>query len=197
MEFTAQVIANFLGGVVEGNPEVKVSTVSKIEEGSPGSLAFLANPKYAPYIYTTNASIVLVNADFVAEQPIKATLVRVKNAYEAFASLHNSMLSKQTTAAVWRTPSFIHPSAYGDDFTWVRLAQFRASRIGSGFTLRYLLVRVIIGDNTTIYPGAVIYHECTIRTAYPCRSGNWCRFFGFASQEDANYKNTANWQRSP
>ncbi len=196
MEFTAQVIANFLGGVVEGNPEVKVSTVSKIEEGSPGSLAFLANPKYAPYIYTTNASIVLVNADFVAEQPVKATLVRVKNAYEAFASLLQ-LYAQQTEPQLSgvETPSFIHPSAaYGDDFYLGAFAYISGDvRIGSRVKIYpqvFVGKGVIIGDNTTIYPGAVIYHECTIGSNCIIHAGAviGADGFGFASQEDANYK---------
>ena len=87
MEFTAQQIADFLQGTVEGDAEVKVSDVSKIEEGLPGTLSFLSNPKYTHYIYDTNASIVLVNNSFVAEHPVRATLVRVENAYDSLAKL--------------------------------------------------------------------------------------------------------------
>ena len=89
MEFSAQQIAGFLGGTIEGNPEVKVSNFSKIEEGKPGTLTFLANPKYEHHIYNTEASIVLVNNDFSPAEPIKATLVKVPNAYAALAMLLN------------------------------------------------------------------------------------------------------------
>src|SRR5512133_869965 len=87
MKFKAQMIASFLTGEIEGNPEVEVENISKIEEGKPGTLSFLSNPKYEKYIYETQASIVLVNKDFKLEKPVLTTLIRVENAYEAFASL--------------------------------------------------------------------------------------------------------------
>lgn len=87
MEFTASAIAGFLKGEIEGNPEVKVNTIAKIEEGHEGALSFLANPKYEHYIYSTDSSIVLVNKSFVPSGGIRATLIRVENAYESFASL--------------------------------------------------------------------------------------------------------------
>ena len=87
LEFTAQNIADLIGGKVEGNSEEKVSTLSKIEEGRVGSLCFLSNPAYAQHIYTTLASVVIVNNDFVPENKIAATLIRVENAYYAFAQL--------------------------------------------------------------------------------------------------------------
>jgi len=87
MEFTAEAIAGFLKGDIEGNPDIKVNTVAKIEEGHPGALSFLANPKYEHYIYTTRSSVILVNKSFVPSEKIDATLIRVENAYEAFASL--------------------------------------------------------------------------------------------------------------
>ena len=87
MEFSAQQIADFLKGEVVGDPTIKVSDFSKIEEGRAGTLTFLSNPKYTEYIYTTKASVVLVNADFVPEKEIGATLIKVANSYEALASL--------------------------------------------------------------------------------------------------------------
>ena len=87
MEFTAATIAGFLKGEIEGNPDIKVNTIAKIEEGQPGALSFLANPKYEHYIYDTKSSIVLVNKSFVPSARYKATLIKVENAYEAFASL--------------------------------------------------------------------------------------------------------------
>jgi len=87
MEFSASQIAAVLEGSVDGNPEVRISRLSKIEEGEPGTLSFLANPKYTPYIYTTKASIVIVNKDFIPDQPVLSTLVRVEDAYTAFARL--------------------------------------------------------------------------------------------------------------
>ena len=87
MEFTAATIAGFLKGVIEGNPDIKVNTIAKIEEGQPGALSFLANPKYEHFIYETKSSIVLVNKSFVPSARIEATLIIVEYSYEAFASL--------------------------------------------------------------------------------------------------------------
>ena len=87
MEFSASQIADVIEGIVEGNPDIRISRLAKIEEGEPGTLSFLANPKYTPFIYTTRASIVIVNKDFTPDQPIYATLIRVDDAYTAFARL--------------------------------------------------------------------------------------------------------------
>ncbi|MFZ4741676.1 MAG: LpxD N-terminal domain-containing protein, partial [Bacteroidales bacterium] len=87
MKFTVQQIADTLNGIVEGNPEITVDRLSKIEEGIPGSLSFLANKLYTPHIYNTQASAVIVNKDFVPEQPITVTIIRVDDAYSAFAKL--------------------------------------------------------------------------------------------------------------
>ena len=98
MEFSAKQIAEYLGGAVERNPAAKVSTFAKIEEGVPGAISFLANPHYAHYLYTTESSIVLVNTDFQLEQEVKATLVRVDNAYECIArllTLYQSTMQKR------------------------------------------------------------------------------------------------------
>ena len=87
MEFSTAQIAEFLSGTVEGNPDVKVNTFTKIEEGKPGSLSFLSNKKYTHFLYQTQASIVLINQDFVAEEPVAATLIRVEDAYASLAKL--------------------------------------------------------------------------------------------------------------
>ena len=99
MEFSAKQIAEYLGGSVEGNENATVKTFAKIEEGVKGAISFLANPHYAHYLYTTQSSIVLVNNDFVPEQPVSATLIRVENAYESIArllTLYQSTIQKRT-----------------------------------------------------------------------------------------------------
>jgi UDP-3-O-[3-hydroxymyristoyl] glucosamine N-acyltransferase len=111
MEFTAAQIAAQLNGVVEGNPEAKVSSLSKIEEGRAGTLSFLANPKYAQYIYSTEASVVIVSTDFIAEQPVKATLVRVADAYKSFATLLEFYNQIKLKKAGIEQPSFISDKA--------------------------------------------------------------------------------------
>jgi UDP-3-O-[3-hydroxymyristoyl] glucosamine N-acyltransferase len=116
MEFSAIQLATFLSGTVEGNPEVKVYNVAKIEEGAPGMLSFLANPKYSQYLYTTKSSIVLVNNDFELKDKVSATLIRVPDAYAAFAQLlglyQQFMQSKSGVSSL----SFISKDAsYGED----------------------------------------------------------------------------------
>ena len=111
MEFSAQQIASVLGGTVEGDPEVKVNNFSKIEEGKPGTLTFLANPKYEHFIYQTEASIVLVNNDFTPAEPIKATLVKVANAYASLAILLNMVEQANVKKAGIDATAFIAGSA--------------------------------------------------------------------------------------
>lgn len=111
MEFSAQQIASVLGGTVEGDPEVKVNNFSKIEEGKPGTLTFLANPKYEHFIYKTEASIVLVNNDFTPAEPVKATLVKVANAYASLAILLNMVEQANAKKAGIDATAFIAGSA--------------------------------------------------------------------------------------
>ena len=195
MEFTAQIIAGFLGGTVEGDPNTKVNTVAKIEEGFTGSLSFLANPKYIPYIYTTGSSIVLVNNDFIAEQPVKATLVRVNNAYEAFASLLDLYAQSKQPKNGIEEPSFIHPTAkLGSDlylgaFSYVA----EGATVGNNVKIYpqvYIGNKVKIGDNCIFYPGVIIYEECVIGNNCIVHAGAiiGADGFGFASGEDTNYK---------
>lgn len=111
MEFTARQVSDLLQGVVEGDAGVKVDRLSKIEEGTPGSLSFLANPKYAQFIYSTNASAVIVNADFVPEHPVKATLIRVENAYQSFVKLLEIYNQIQRDKKGIEQPSYIATNA--------------------------------------------------------------------------------------
>lgn len=167
MEFTAQTVAEFLNGSVEGNPEVKVSDVTPIEKGKQGTLSFLANPKYNKFIYETNASIVIVGKDFKAEKDIKPTLIRVDDAYKAFASLLNlyeSMIPAKT--GIDKNTS-IHESAkigescYIGDFSYIG----ENASIGNNVQIYpqvYIGDSVTIGDNCILYPGVKIYKNCKI-----------------------------------
>ena len=195
MEFTAQQIATYLGGSVEGNAEATVKTFAKIEEGEAGAISFLANPKYAHYLYETASSVVLVNRDFVVEGPVSATLVRVDNAYEAIArllSLYESMTQKR---------SGVHPLAcveadatLGDD---VYVGPF--AYIGSGVTIgagTQIYAHCVIeqgarvGENCLFYPGVSVYHGCRIGNEVILHSG--CVIgadgFGFAPAADGYEK---------
>jgi UDP-3-O-[3-hydroxymyristoyl] glucosamine N-acyltransferase len=195
MEFTAKQIAAFLNGEIEGDPEKKVSSVSKIEEGREGSLSFLANPKYEKYIYETASSIVLVNKSFQPDKKINATLIRVENAYEAFARLldlyQQSTPKKEGTnslASIHQTAS-IGEHVYIGEFTCVS----QNASIGNGTKIYpqvYVGENVKIGENSIIYPGVKIYHDCLIGSNCIIHSGVVIGSdgFGFAPQEGSEYK---------
>jgi len=137
MEFTAKQIAELLNGTVEGNPEVKVSRLSKIEEGTPGSLTFLANPAYTSFAYTTKASILIAGNDFQPENAITPTIIRVENAYAGFAKLLEAYNTIQ------RNKSGIEPNSYIDD----------SATLGNNIyvgAFAYLGKNVKIGENTKI-----------------------------------------------
>lgn len=167
MEFSAQQIADFLHGEIIGDNQVKVNNLSKIEEGKPGTLTFLANPKYTHHIYTTQASIVLVNRDFEPEQKIKATLIKVDDAYSCLAQLLNLVnqarpekkgIDKDTCIAASAT---ISQSVYIGAFAYVS----ENVKVGENVKIYpqvYIGDNVTIGDNTILYPGAKIYHDCVI-----------------------------------
>ena len=195
MEFTATQIATFLSGTIEGNPDVKVYNVAKIEEGAPGMLSFLANPKYSQYLYTTQSSIVLINNDFELQDKVSATLIRVPNAYDAFAQLlglyQQFMQSKSGVSSL----SFISKDAtYGDD---VYIGEFafigERAKIGNRVKIYpqvYIGDDVVIGDDTVIYAGAKLYAQSVVGQSCILHSG--CVIgadgFGFAPQEDGTYK---------
>jgi UDP-3-O-[3-hydroxymyristoyl] glucosamine N-acyltransferase len=196
MEFTAQTIAGFLQGKVEGDPETKVNDVSKIEEGAPGTLTFLANPKYEKYLYTTDASVVIVNNSLVLSSPVKATLIRVADAYQAFASLlelYNSMVPKKVGI---EQPSSVSPSALIGDDCYVGAFSYISDNVQLGKNVKiypqcFIGDNVTIGENTVVYAGVRIYHNCKIGANCVLHSGSviGADGFGFAPQsEENNYK---------
>ena len=196
MKFSALQIASMLNGVVEGDNEVAVSGLSKIEEGTPGTLTFLANPKYTPFIYQTKASIAIVSKDFIAEEalPASLTIIRVEDAYASFAKLLDAynQLSKPKPG--------IHPSAViagsasiGND---VYIGAFvyvgEHTKVGDGAALHAGTIvgdKVSIGSNSTLNAGVKVYADCQI--------GNNCTLhagvviggdgFGFAPNSENNY----------
>jgi UDP-3-O-[3-hydroxymyristoyl] glucosamine N-acyltransferase len=194
MEFTAQQIAELLEGTVEGDPQVKVSNLAKIEEGIPGTLTFLANPKYEEFIYSTKASLVIVNENFVAEKPINSTLVRVKDAYKSFAKLletYNQILHNKTGI---ESPNFISSSATLGENIYVGAFVYIGEKAVIGKNVKlypgvYVGDNASIGDGTILFPGVKVYADCHI--------GKNCRIhagvvigadgFGFAPQDDSNY----------
>ena len=198
MEFTARQIAAVLEGTIDGNPDIAISKLSKIEEGVPGSITFLANPKYTPYIYSTNASIVVVNKDFQPEQAISATLVRVSDAYTAFAKLlelYNQIKNEKVGVS---SLAFVSPTATVGKNVYIGELAYVGDNvtIGDGskiFPQTFLGDNVKIGENTTLYAGVIIYSDnhigsnCTIHGGAVIGGDG----FGFAPQEDKNYKKVA------
>ena len=168
MEFTASQIAAIAQGTVEGDGDVTVSTFAKIEEGHPGAISFLANPKYQHFIYTTRSSIVLVSRDFVPERPIAATLIRVDDPYATVARLLTMVQQMMNPPKKGiEQPAFIHPTATVPDTAYVGAFAYigAGAVIGEGaqiYPQAYVGDNVRIGDRTILYPGVKIYHSCAI-----------------------------------
>ena len=196
MEFNATEIAAFLNGEVVGNGDIKVSNVSKIEEGKPGTLSFLANVKYENHIYDTQASVVLVNKSFVPQRNISATLIKVDDAYKAFASLLELyLLAKSNLKTGIEQPCFIHEEAkYGKEIYVGAFAYIsKNAKIGDNVKIYphvFIGENVSIGDNCILYSGVKIYDDCVIGNRCILHSG--CVIgadgFGFAPQQDSTYK---------
>ena len=195
MIFTASVIAEFLKGTVEGDPQASVSEVSKIEEGKAGTLSFLANPKYEKYIYDTQSTIVIVNEDFKPTKEIGSTLIRVKNAYESFAALLQLYeQSKPKKSGISKIASISDTAILGDnlyigDFTVVS----DHVSIGDGTQLYpqvYLGDNVKIGEGTIIHPGVKIYEGSEIGAHCVIHAGATIGGdgFGFAPNQENNYQ---------
>ncbi len=168
MEFSATQIAALVNGTVEGDGSATVSTFAKIEEGRPGAISFLANPKYAHYLYDTGSSVVLIGRDFVLEHPVKATLIRVDDPYATVAQLL-SMVSKLTAPQPVGVESPVHVAegvtvpddAYVGAFSYIG----KGVTIGKGVKIYpqcYVGDNAVIGDNTILYPGVKVYHGCKI-----------------------------------
>jgi len=167
MNFKASVIAEFLKGSVEGNPDVEVNDVSKIEEGRKGTLSFLANPKYEKYIYNSDSSIFIVNRDFKPKNKLDATLIRVDNAYESFAALLALYEQNKPRKKGLSNQSAIDPSAKLGENIYVGEFAVISSGVSLGNNVMiyphvYIGDNVSIGDNTILYPGVKIYHDCRI-----------------------------------
>ncbi|MDR1274434.1 MAG: UDP-3-O-(3-hydroxymyristoyl)glucosamine N-acyltransferase [Odoribacteraceae bacterium] len=176
MEFKAKDIALLLHGVVDGNPDVGVNDVSKIEEGRAGTLAFLANPKYENFIYSTRASIVLVDKDFVPARPLSCTLIRVESAYDAFATLLQMYDSMRPSPTGIEQPSYIGEGATLGEEVYVGAFAYigKGVKIGNHAKIyphAYLGEGVEIGDHTVIYSGVHLYAGCRVGASCILHSG--------------------------
>ena len=195
MNFKASVIAEFLKGSVDGNPDAEVNDISRIEEGKPGTLSFLANPKYEKYIYDSASTIIIVNKDFNPRQKVDATLIKVDNAYESFAALLALYEQNRPKKSGISAQSAIDESAvlgdnlYIGEFTVVS----QGASIGNNVKLYpqvYIGDNVTIGEGTVIYPGVKIYHDCKIGSGCVLHAGViiGADGFGFAPNQENDYK---------
>ncbi len=198
MEFKAVNIAEFLQGTVDGDENVSVSNVSRIEEGKPGTLAFLANPKYEKYVYDTNASIVLVRKDFTPEKPVKATLIRVEDPYQSMAALLEMYQEAKVQKFGVEQPSFIDSTATTGNNLYVGAFAYIGanSTVGDGTKIyphTYIGSNVKIGKNCILYAGVKIYDDCVIGDNCILHSGAviGADGFGFAPTPEGSYKKIA------
>jgi len=196
MKFTAENIAAFLNGQVEGEASIEVNNISKIEEGKKGTLSFLANPKYESYIYSTESSIVLVNNNLKLQKPVSCTLIRVDDAYKSFALLLEvyQQGQKQQSVGVDERASVQEGSKLGEN---IYIGEFsvvcRNAKIGDNVKIYpqvYVGNNVEIGSNTILYPGVRVYSDCKIGDDCIIHSGAviGADGFGFAPQMDDEHK---------
>lgn len=196
MTFTAAQIAMLVNGSVEGNPETQVASFGKIEEAGAGQLSFLANPKYEEYLYSTNASVIIVNATQELKQPVSATLIRVPDAYSAFAILLDKyqQLVRQQMVGI-QQPSYIAGSASLGEQVFVGAFSYIGEhvKIGNGVKIYpqvYVGDNVSLGDNVVLNPGVKVYHDCILGKNVTVHAGTVIGSdgFGFAPQADGSFK---------
>lgn len=195
MEFSAQQLARFLGGSLEGDPLILVNALGKIEEAGEGSVSFISNPKYEEYLYTTRASIVIVNEGLRVNGSVFPALIRVRDAYSAWANLLEKFNGRDQAPTGIDPRSFVHPSArIGNDVYIGAFAYVgEDSVIGDQTRLHPGVIigdKVILKNQTTLHPGVVIYHSCMVgnRVIIHANTVIGGDGFGFAPQKDGSYK---------
>ncbi|HUP14031.1 MAG TPA: UDP-3-O-(3-hydroxymyristoyl)glucosamine N-acyltransferase [Niastella sp.] len=196
MQFTAAQIAMIINGKVEGNPETLVQSFGKIEEAQAGQLSFLANPKYEEYLYSTKASLVIINAAQELREPVQATLIRVPDAYSAFATLltkYQEIATQKLTGI--QEPSYISKSAKLGEQVYIGAFSYLGENVVLGnnvkiFPNAFVGDNVKINDNTIVHPGVKIYHDCVIGKNVTIHAGTVVGSdgFGFAPQADGSFK---------
>ncbi|MEP6597348.1 MAG: UDP-3-O-(3-hydroxymyristoyl)glucosamine N-acyltransferase [Ginsengibacter sp.] len=196
MQFTAAQIAMLINGNVEGDASATVASFGKIEEAQQNQLAFLANPKYEDFIYTTNASVIIINEAQELKQPVSATLIRVPDAYSAFASLlhkYQEIVTQQLNGI--QEPSFIHSTATIGQQVFIGAFSYLSENVQIGNNVKlfpgiFLGNNVKIGENSLLLPGVKIYHDCVVGKNVTIHAGSVIGGdgFGFAPQADGTYK---------
>ncbi|MEI2747751.1 MAG: UDP-3-O-(3-hydroxymyristoyl)glucosamine N-acyltransferase [Ferruginibacter sp.] len=196
MEFSAAQIAQIISGTIDGNAETSVHSFGKIEEARSGQLAFLANPKYEDFLYSTQASVIIVNQSLQLKQPIDATLIRVSDPYSSFATLLDKyqQIKTQQLSGI-QQPVYIHETAKTGENIYIGAFAYLGENVvvGDGskiFPGVYLGNNVVVGKNSMIYPGVKIYHDCVIGSNVVIHAGTVIGSdgFGYAPQQDGSLK---------
>jgi UDP-3-O-[3-hydroxymyristoyl] glucosamine N-acyltransferase len=196
MQFTAIQIATLIQGKVEGDPDAAVASFGKIEEAQKGQLAFLANPKYEDHLYTTAASVIIVNNNQELREPIRATLISVPVAYTAFATLlstYQEMMQQQLSGI--QEPSYISKSVKLGEKVFVGAFAYLGENVVLGNNVKiyphcFIGDNVKLGDNCIIHPGVKLYHDCIFGRNVTIHAGSvvGADGFGFAPQADGSFK---------
>lgn len=196
MKFPVTQIALIVNGTIEGDNTVSVDSFGKIEEAGKGQLSFLANPKYEDYLYSTNASVIILNEGFVLKQPVSATLIRVPDAYTAFATLlakYQEIMQQQMTGI--QQPSYIAKTATHGENVFIGAFAYLGENVKLGknskiFPNSFIGDNVTIGDNCVIQAGVKIYHDCVVGNYVTIHAGTVIGSdgFGFAPQADGTFK---------
>ncbi|NDF99303.1 MAG: UDP-3-O-(3-hydroxymyristoyl)glucosamine N-acyltransferase [Chitinophagia bacterium] len=194
MQFTAAQLASLIGATIEGDAEVSVHAFGKIEEAQPGQLSFLANPKYEEHLYTTNASLVILNKDFVLRQPVAATLLRVNDAYSSFATLldiYQKMQQSNLTGI--QQPSYVASSATIGEDVFIGAFAYISQEVTIGKNSKiyphcFIGNNVTIGENCVLHAGVKIYHQCQLGSNVIIHAGTVIGSdgFGFAPKADGS-----------
>lgn len=196
MQFPASQIALIVNGTIEGDPEVCVGSFGKIEEAKEGQISFLANPKYEDFLYTTRASVIIVSEKFKPKQTIKSTLIRVPDAYSAFATLlakYQEMRQQQLSGV--QEPVYLAKTAILGDNVFIGAFTFIGENVKIGNNTKiypntFIGDNVTIGNNCIIHPGVKIYHDCLLGNEVSVHAGTVIGSdgFGFAPQADGSFQ---------
>ncbi len=196
MEFTATQISSLINGKIEGDPDVIVSSFGKLEDAGSGQLAFLANPKYEDYLYSTKASVIIINDSQQVEKKVNATLVRVPDAYSAFAlilSTYDKMAAANLTGI--QQPVYISATAAIGENVFIGAFTYIGDNVKIGNNVKlypqvYIGNNAIVADNTILFPGVKIHHDCIIGKGVTIHAGSVIGSdgFGFAPQQDGSFK---------
>lgn len=196
MQFTAKQIADIIEGKIEGDPGVVVTSFGKLEEAKDGQLSFLANPKYEEFLYTTKASVIIVNDSLQVEGKLEATLIRVPDAYSSFAILltEYAKLMRANLTGI-QQPTYIHATAKMGENVFIGAFSYLGENVVLGNNVKiypqvYLGNNVTIDDNSVLFPGVIVHHDCMIGKNVSVHAGSVLGGdgFGYAPQKDGSFK---------